>query len=137
MIKTLKLFTLLLLALYFYLSCERPTNTEDEITKDRKLAEKFEIHLQHHFNDTHIYFEIDEKRVFDGTVTTNYITSLAAIIAPEILAGSHHLRVLIDVTEADTTFTVQDTLIIGVTYDSSAAKIKYKFYKPPNLPQYD
>jgi hypothetical protein len=53
------------------------------------------------------------------------------------IACNHELQIFIKGKEADTTFSVQDTFVIGITYTDSLGLIKFKFYEPPHLPLYD
>jgi hypothetical protein len=89
------------------------------------------------YNDEHVFIQIDDKNIFSGNVITDNIISLAAIVSPQIAVGDHDLQVFIKGKEADTTFSFQDTLVIGVTYTDSLRLINFKFCEPPNLPLYD
>ncbi len=116
------------------ISCKKSTCPDVD---HAEAAKKFEIHLQRHFNNNHVFIRIDGKSIFSGAVTTNYVVGLAATIAPQLPAGDHQIETFIQGREADTTFSVQDTLIIGIIYDASLEEISYNFYEPPHLPIYE
>ena len=117
-----------------FLACQKSTCSVEE---NLSLAENFEIHLQIHFDNIYVFIKIDDKSIFSGEVNTNYVVGLAAIISPQITKGEHNIKVYIENIEADTTFSVQDSLIIGITYDESVSEISFYFYEPPNHPFYD
>ena len=130
----IKFISILIIVIMFSISCEKSTCPDND---DHNIAEKFEIHLQTHFNNTHVFIRIDGKNIFSGEVSTNYVIGLAAIISPQISKGTHEIETFVQGFESDTTFLVQDTLLIGIRYDDSSEEISYHFYKPPNFPIYE
>lgn len=127
-------FSIFMLFTLVSISCKKSTCPDID---DGQAAKKFEIHLQRHFNNTHVFIRIDGKSIFSGAVSTNYVVGLAATISPQLQAGEHEIETFIQGLEADTTFSVKDTLIIGITYDESPEEISYHFYEPPHLPIYE
>lgn len=124
---------ILTLLFIFIINCEKNICSSEE----REIADKFEIHLQHHFNDTYVYLKIDDKNIFSGKLNTDYIINLAAVITPQIENGYHTIQAYIESNTADTSFTLRDSLIIGITYNESPNNIAFCFYEPPNFPRYD
>ena len=101
------------------------------------FADKFELHLQHGFDQTYVHIKIDDKTIFFGEATTDNTISLAAIISVNILKGSHTIKIYSDTMEADTSFILPDTMIIGIIRDFSTKEISFGFYYPPNFPIYE
>ena len=126
-------YILAFLIILILCSCDKNTCSVD----DRIIADKFEIHLQQHFNNTYVYLKIDDKSIFSGEVNTDYIINLAAIISPQIENGYHTIQTYIETNMADTSFTVQDSLVITITYDESQNNISFYFCEPPNFPIYE
>jgi hypothetical protein len=95
-------------------------------------ADLFRIDLQDGFSNTPVKIFIDNSLLFADTVTTNYVISLAAIIPAQITKGMHILRTTVDnsITK-DTTFTIVDTLYIGVNYNANSLSISYHFQHSP------
>lgn len=115
----------LLFAFSFY-SCNNdvgPVNQE--------FADLFQIHLQNGFSNTPVKVRVDYSQVFFDTVSTGYVLSVAAIIPVKIRKGTHFLSVTAGSTTSNTTFTIADTLYIGVNYSSTNSRITYRFQQYP------
>ena len=71
---------------------------------------------------------VDNSQVFSDTITTGSILAFAAIIPVQVSQGTYGLIVSVaDTASNDTTFTITDTLYIGVNYDEITSKIRYVF----------
>jgi hypothetical protein len=71
---------------------------------------------------------IDNSQVFADAVTTGSILAFAAIVPVQVFKGTHLLNVTVaDSVSKDTTFTIADTLYIGVNYDAPIQRITYHF----------
>ena len=96
------------------------------------LAKVFEIHLQAWFSHTPVLISVDQSQVFANTVSTGSILAFAAIIPLQVTQGTHKLTVSIAGTVSkDTSFTISDTLFVGVSYNSTNGTINYRFQRNP------
>jgi len=116
----------------FFISCDSGCSVDEN-----DFADKFELHLQHNFENTYVHILIDDETVFGGEVNTDARVSLAAVISLNMVKGAHKIKVYSDGSETDTSFTVPDTMVIGIVRDFYTGKISFTFYYPPNLPVYD
>ena len=126
-------YILLILCCLFYNSCSKDTCSAN----DKDYADLFEIHLQQNYYNSYTNIRIDGERVFSGEITTEGSISLAAVISLEIENGCHTIQANIETAEADTIFTIHDSLIIAIRYDESMNNITYHFYDSSNFPLYD
>ncbi len=102
-------------------------NTATE-TGPATLAKVCEIHLQWAFNQTPVTVFVDNAQVFSGTVSSSPIVGVAEIVPVDVINGLHFLRVTVSNTVSkDSSFTVQDTLFIGVTYSQQDSHIGYYY----------
>ncbi len=102
------------------------------------LANVCQIHLQAWFSQSSVTVTIDNSRVFAGYVSTGAVLGYAAILPVQVTKGTHGLNVTVfnslsSLASKDTTFTVADTLYIGVNYDNTTSQIKYYFSRRPFL----
>ncbi len=109
--------------LAFQLGCDNAAETGPTT-----LAKMCEIHLQSWFSQTRVEVFVDHARLFGDTVSSNPIVGLSKVIPVQIANGPHSLRVVVsDTVSKDSSFTIQDTLFIGVSYDQKESQI-YFFY---------
>ena len=130
---------LLLPGLFLSLSCNsttevQPSNEEESST----LAKVCQIHLQAWFSQTDVYVNVDSSRIFQGNVSTGSTLGYAAIIPVQVSKGTHTLGVFIwssalSAKPTDTTFTIADTLYIGVNFDERAGKVTFIYQTTPFL----
>jgi len=126
MIKYYSALILLLLVISLY-SCNNNVDSTDQ-----EIADLFQIHLQSWFSNTPVKVRVDYSQIFVDTVTTGSIIAVAAIIPVEIYRGTHFLSVTVaDSITNDTTFSINDTLYIGVNYSSTTSRITYRFQQYP------
>ncbi len=141
--KPLFILAFSLLIIYTFSSCEKVSNPisatreADGNTDYSDAVNLFQIHLRYSYDSTYTDIAIDDKTVFTGYVTTNNIVGLAEIITPEITKGTHTLYTHIGGLTKDTTFSVQDSLIISVIYSEQGDGISVYFLYPPNFPVYE
>jgi hypothetical protein len=96
------------------------------------FADVCEIHLQAWFSHTPVKVAVDYSEVFDDTITTGDILAFAAIVPVQVSRGVHALRVTADGSFAkDTTFTIIDSLYVGVNYNVTTSRINYIFQRHP------
>ena len=96
------------------------------------LADLCQIHLQGWFSHTPVKVIVDNSQVFSDTIATGSILAFAAIIPVQVSQGTHGLIVTAaDLVSNDTTFTINDTLYIGVNYDEVTSNIRYVFQDRP------
>jgi hypothetical protein len=121
----IKYFSAIVLIVLIFLFNNCNNSTEPTIQEFAKL---FEIHLQGGFSNTPVKVKVDNSQLLNDTVTTGSILAYAAIIPAQINKGLHSLSITIDdsITK-DTTFTINDTLYIGVNYKQSTSSINYYF----------
>ncbi len=101
----------------------------------KEPADLFEIHLWEMFEDDTVQLVLDGRAVFEGVVSSDPLLGLAKIVPADILEGQHRLAVFVDgVFTNDTTFSVQDTLFVGITYDPTVPRVR--FYFPDTQPVY-
>ncbi len=113
-----------LVALVALASC----NDEGTVLPEPPAAKVFQIHLQGGFSHTPVSVTVDHQSVFADTVTSNLSLSLAAIIPVQVNQGTHTLNVTVpDTISQDTTFTIADTLYIGVNYSSTSRRLDFRF----------
>ena len=124
-----KILVLLALAIPLVTGCK--TSTE---TPAKQQADECKIYLQTWYNHTPVKVYVDNASIFNDTVSTGYILAFAAIIPVEIKAGSHNLRVSIaDSVFGYTRFTIEDSLYIGVYYDSGKPEVNFEFREKPYM----
>lgn len=118
-----KLLPLLPVILVLVWGCKEPHDTPPE---DALLS----IDLTVFYDHDSVLVELDEETFFTGTVTTDYIWSLAWKKATIVPAGMHHVQVLIyaDSTQGDTAFTVQDTVTLDVRYRRDWRRIWFRVF---------
>ena len=74
----------------------------------------------------------DDSQVFADTVTTGSVLAFAAFIPVKVTKGTHGMNVTVPKSASkDTTFTIADTLYIGVYYDATSSRITYAFQRQP------
>jgi hypothetical protein len=96
------------------------------------LADVCQIHLQSGFYKTPVRVSVDFSQVFADTVTTSLVLAVAAMIPVQVYNGTHLLNVTVpNLVSKDTTFTIADTLYIGVNYDATTPRITYHFQRLP------
>ncbi len=111
-----------------FICCEETTSPAIE------HAEVFQVHLQGGFEQTHVQLELDEFRVFNDTITTGSILSVAAIVRLDVFQGNHKLRVIINYSiDEEKTFFVGDSLYVAVSYDSYKKDISFREQTKPFL----
>ena len=130
---------LFLPALVLSLSCNsttevQPSNEEESST----LAKVCQIRLQSWFSQTDVYVNVDSSRVFQGNISTGSTSGYAAIIPVQVSKGTHTLSVFVlssalSAFPTDTTFTIADTLYIGVNFDAHPGKITFTYRTTPFL----
>ncbi len=102
-------------------------NTPNEIPP-ADIVNLCEVHLQGWFTQTPVTVSVDNSRLFAGNVSTSAILGVAAVIPVHVTKGTHALNVTVSNSiSKDTTFTIADTLFIGVNYDSRTSHITYYF----------
>lgn len=112
-------------------------DTTTEVTSP-DFANVCQIHLQAWFSQTSVTVTVDNSRLFTGYVSTGAILGYATILPVQVTKGTHGLNVtaynsLSSPASKDTTFTVADSLYIGVNYDSTTSQIRYYFTRRPFL----
>jgi hypothetical protein len=96
------------------------------------LADVCAIHLQSGFFHAPVRVSVDFSQVFEDTVTTGLALAVAAVIPVQVFNGPHLLNVTVaGSVSKDTTFTIADTLYIGVNYDATTSRIAYSFRRMP------
>jgi hypothetical protein len=135
-------FISILLVLISAISCVKKQESNTDIfsattVQSEDLAKMFEIHLQHGFENSPMKIWLDGEGIYNKTINTNYVLSLAEIKRINIKKGLHNLKCSVEQQEINTNFFIQDTLVIGIYKDFSTGKFNFIFYKPPNLPLYD
>jgi hypothetical protein len=119
----LKIMFVLFIIMIFQLACN--TTTE---TSPANMAKVFQIHLQSGFAQTPVTITIDNSQIFSDIISTSALSGVAAIVPAQVTNGTHFLRVTVsNSVSKDTTFTIQDTLYIGVNYSSQNSQINYYF----------
>ena len=109
------------------LACNSPTDANPPV-----LADLCQIHLLGWFTHMLVKVTVDNSQVFADTITTGSILAFAAIIPVQVSKGTHRLNVNVaETVSKDTTFTITDTLYIGVSYDETTSKIMYVFRHEP------
>ena len=127
MIKYFYSVSFLLLILFFINSCDNNVDTNKP-----EPADHFQVDLQTWFSNVKVKVSVDNNIVFDDTVTTGSILAYAAIIPVELNKGLHSLMVTVDNSLIkDTTFTINDTLYVGVNYSVASSKITFTFQHQP------
>jgi hypothetical protein len=109
-----------------------PLACKDEGTAPSQapLAKLFEIHLQTGFSHSPVSVTIDRAQLFHDTVTTLSVLSLGAIVPAQVAQGTHRLNVtILGTSSRDTTFTISDTLFVGVNYSATSNTIGYTFQR--------
>ncbi len=104
------------------LSCNKATEPQTPV------ADVFQVHLQARFLQTPVEVKLDNSVVFFGAVTTSDVLGLALAIPLQATTGEHSIRVTVghSITK-DTTFTLSDTLFVGVRFGAVDSKITYIF----------
>lgn len=116
---------LLIIILLLGLSCNKSTEV---ITAPNASAGLCQIDLQSWFDNTPVKVKVDNCQVFSDTISTEPILAFAAIFQIQVSKGTHEIVVSIaDTLFNDTTFTIKDTLYIGVNYHAINSKISYTF----------
>jgi hypothetical protein len=88
--------------------------------------------LQAWFSDTPVKVAVDHSQVFADILTTHFILAFAAIIPVQVFNGTHFLSLTVaEAVSKDTTFTIADTLYIGVNSDATTPRITYHFQRWP------
>ncbi len=124
----MKLHILFCLLLTLLLAC----NDEGTAPPQAPPADLFRIHLQGGFSNTPVLVSIDRKQIFQDVVTTLPSISLATVVPVEVTQGTHRLAVTAaGVHSGDSTFTILDTLFVGVNYNATAGTIHYRFQRKP------
>jgi hypothetical protein len=96
------------------------------------LADVCQIHLGSWFSHTPVKVAVDNSQVFADTVTTGSVLAFAAIIPVQVSKGTHGLNVtIVGSVSKDTTFTIADTLYIGVNYNATSSRISYALQRQP------
>lgn len=104
----------------------------DDVNEGEPAA--FSVHLQTHYSNTPVQIELDGETVFDDTVSTNYVLSLATFFPVDIKQGEHRLHATVNGRiEASKTFTVGDTLNVAVNYDPDREQIVFSSREEPYL----
>lgn len=112
----------------FILAISLPACNNSTEPSPASMAKVFQIHLQSEYADTPVIVYVDSSQIFYDTVSTGQILGVAKVITEQIANGTHSLRITIpNSASKDTTFTVIDTLFIGVGYDKQLSRIQYYF----------
>jgi hypothetical protein len=128
---TLKLAPYVRLFVFALLTLQLACNSSTEAPPPG-LADVCAIHLQSGFFHTPVRVSVDFSRVFEDTVATGLVLAVAAIIPVQVFNGPHLLNVTVaGSVSKDTTFTIADTLYIGVNYDATTSRIAYSFRRMP------
>ena len=127
MIKYFYSLSLLLIVLFFINSCDNNVDANE-----KEPADHFQIDLQTWFSNVKVKVSVDNSIVFDDTVTTGSILAYAAIIPVDINKGTHSLKVTVDnsITK-ESTFSINDTLYVGVNYSAINSNITFDFQNEP------
>lgn len=106
------------------LSCNKATEPESPV------ADVFQIHLQAWFLQTPVEVKLDNAKVFFGAITTSELLGCALIIPLQVTPGKHSISVTVanSITK-DTSFTLSDTLFVGVRFGVVDRRITYSFQK--------
>jgi hypothetical protein len=104
----MKYLSILLLTFLLVVSCNDDRTTGNEVT----------IVLRGSLEETRVAINIDKEPVFDGYVTTELTTSVAAIMTRTLSEGNHTISCFSPAV-AETTFTVDKKMIIEVSYNGS------------------
>ncbi len=119
----LEIMFVLFIIIIFLLACD--TTTE---TSQANMAKVFQIHLQSGFAQTPVTITIDNSQIYADIISTSALSGAAAIVPVQVTNGTHLLRVTVSNSiSKDTSFTIQDTLYIGVNYNSQNSQIDYYF----------
>ena len=111
-----------------------PINTVQDFPS---TIEDFEIHIQYFFQDDTITIKIDDKKIFNGAVTSEPVLSLAHILYVELDRGDHQIIVKMDDKFITESFTFNDEMVIGVIYYWMEDELRFRFYEDGERPMYD
>lgn len=127
MIKYFYSLSFLLIILLFINGCDNNVDTNKA-----EPADHLQVDLQTWFLNVNVKVSIDNSIVFNDTVTTGSILAYAAIIPINITKGKHSLKVTVENTITnESTFTIDDTLYVGVHYSATNSNITFDFQKEP------
>lgn len=88
--------------------------------------------MQAWFSHTPVKVALDHSQVSADIVTNDFVLAFAAILPARVFNGTHFLNVTVaESVSKDTTFTIADTLYIGVNYDATSSRITYAFQRQP------
>jgi len=119
----LKLFSAAAISIML-LSCNEATQLEPT------YAEVFQVHLQSYYSQTPVEMKIDNSEVFSGTISTGAILGFAQLIPLQVMPGEHSMSVNVNhALTKDTSFSLGDTLYVGVEYDAVNSRITYLFQR--------
>jgi hypothetical protein len=110
--------------------------TENDIAGN-KFAKYFRVDFQYGYHQSPTKLMLDNIIVLDDTLTTNDVLSLAQSQVIQVTEGDHHLRVQIDTVASETTFTITDSLVIGVFKNLQSGIVGFQLYQAGHLPAYD
>jgi hypothetical protein len=110
--------------------------TGNRITNAENV-EYLRIDFQHGYNKSITILYVDNQNVFEDTLTTRDVLSLARQEQIIITKGVHKIRCVIENSSADTTFNVPDSLVIGIYKDYQTSKVGFRIYHENNFPMYD
>jgi len=106
------------------LSCNEATQPEP------KYAEVFQVHLQSYYSQTPVEVKIDNSEVFSGTISTGAVLGFARIVPLQVMPGVHSMSVNVaHALTKDTSFTLSDSLYVGVGYDAVNPRITFVFQR--------
>jgi len=106
------------------LSCTGATGPEPT------YAKSFQVHLQAWYSQTPVEVKIDNSKVFSGTISTGAVLGVAHVIPLRIPTGEHYMSVTVaNSLMKDTSFTLSDSLYVGVGYDAVNPRITFLFQR--------
>lgn len=116
-------FPLMIIFLAFTIECE-------EVNDPPRGNKLLSIDLASDFQNDTVRVELDDQLFYSGTVTTDYSLSLAWRMQVLVSPGSHRVEVSVLNHEAlgDTTFNMQDTLTVYVTYERDEINVRFTLY---------
>lgn len=93
--------------------------------------------FQYGYNNSLTKLCIDNKKVFEESLTTNDVLSLAEQELVTVSKGIHTIKCSIDSAEADTVINIPDSLVVGIYKNHQTGKVGFYIYQAGDFPLYD
>lgn len=126
----MKKYFLLCIALLFVMCSENKIDNPENVKYLR-------FDFQYGYNNSLTKLCIDNKKVFEESLTTNDVLSLAEQELVTVSKGAHTIKCSIDSAEADTTINIPDSLVVGIHKNHQTGKVGFSVYQVGSFPFYD